>query len=333
MSGLPREGAMALVEERFLIGDREIVAPHSFEFQLDHYVIAPETRQDETLVQIFRLGSGRLVKVDVVSRGSVDAPLLELTVRCDEPVADSDLAEIRERITWHLWLDEDLRPFYQLVEEDPVLSASVAFNHGGKAKSSFTMFDAIVDCICAQNTFFRRLYAMRANLAQAFGDELVADGRAYHASPTPGRLAGATVEQIRACGVGYRDRYIKQLAEAVVDGVDLEAIRLLPHEEARDQLMTLPGVGPYTADLSLIIGARRRDWMPLDVYIREALRTFYFAGETVPDDALRAFAADRWGDHQGHAAFYLTTNTERWVEKAGMRFRLTSGALSNPGDP
>lgn len=315
------------------MGEREIIAPHDFEFQLDHYVIAPETRENERLVQILRLGSGRLVKVDVVSRGSVDAPLLELIVRCDEPLADSDLTEICELVTWHLWLDDDLRPFYALAEADPVLSASVAFNYGGKPKSSFTMFDAIVDCICAQNTLFRRLYAMRTNLARAFGDELVADGRAYYASPTPAQLAAATVEQIRACGVGYRDRYIKQLAEAVVDGVDIEATKLLPREEARTTLMTLPGVGPYTADLSLIIGARRRNWIPLDMYIREALRTFYAAGEPVPDDALRAFAADRWADQQGLAAFYLVTNTELWAEKAGMRFRLASGARSTPGGP
>lgn len=322
-----------MVEERFTIGEPEIVAPHSFEFQLRHYVIAPEIRENETLVQVFRLVSGRLVKVDVESRGVTEAPQLMLTVRCEERLSDDDLAEVRERLAWHLCLDQDLRPFYDLVADDPVLSASVTFNHGGKDKSAYTMFDGLVDCICAQNTPFRRVYAMRANLAVAFGDEVVSGGRAYHASPTPERLAAASLVQIRACGVGYRDRYIKQLSQAVVDGLDLEAIKLLPREVARRELMSLPGVGPYTADLGLIIGARRRDGMPLDLYIREALREFYFDGDAISDDDLRAFAAGRWGVLQGYAAFYLTTNTELWAEQAGRRFRLTSGARTDLGEP
>lgn len=80
-------------------------------------------------------------------------------------------------------------------------------------------------------------------------------GVATTPSPTPQALAAAPLERIRDCGVGYRDRYLKQLAQSVIDGFDLEAIKLLPREEARRELMTLPGVGPYTADLGLIIGA------------------------------------------------------------------------------
>jgi hypothetical protein len=31
-----------MVEERFAIGEPDVVAPHSFDFHLRHYVIAPE---------------------------------------------------------------------------------------------------------------------------------------------------------------------------------------------------------------------------------------------------------------------------------------------------
>jgi 3-methyladenine DNA glycosylase/8-oxoguanine DNA glycosylase len=59
--------------------------------------------------------------------------------------------------------------------------------------------------------------------------------------------------------------------------------------------MKLPGVGPYTADLGLIIGARRQDAMFLDVYLKETLRAFYFGGEPVPDAVLADFAEQKWG--------------------------------------
>ena len=64
--------------------------------------------------------------------------------------------------------------------------------------------------------------------------------RARSASPTPSRLAASPLGAIGACDVGYRDRYIKLLARAVVDGVALEAVRRLPREEAQRELIALP---------------------------------------------------------------------------------------------
>jgi 3-methyladenine DNA glycosylase/8-oxoguanine DNA glycosylase len=315
------------------IGGAEIAAPHDFGFQLSHYVIAPEVREEENLVEILRLSSGVLVKVDVGSRGTVEAPRLELTILSGEPLPPVQVDEVRERVASHLSLDVDLRPFYAMAEGDPVLSASIDHNFGGKGKRPHTMFDGLIDVILFQNTAFRRVYAMRANLAAAFGDPFVAAGRVYHAAPTPEQLAAAPLEAIRAAKVGYRDRYVKGVAEAVAGGLDLEALKRRPWDEARRELMKLPGVGPYTADLALIIAGRRPDALFMDVYIREVLRQFYFGGAPVPDEQLREFAHARWGQYQGYVGLYLTTDTDAWAKDLGVPFRLRSGALSDPDRP
>ena len=113
-----------------------------------------------------------------------------------------------------------------------------------------------------------------------------------------------------------------------MDGLDLEAVKRLPREQARAELMRLPGVGPYTADLGLIIGARRQDALFLDVYMKEVLRAFYFDGEPTAEEELARFAEARWGHHRGLAWLYLSTNTEAWAERIGRVFRLRSGALN-----
>ena len=290
-------------------------------------------REGEKLVQIVRLSSGALAKVDVVSRGTVDAPGLELTIFSREALAPAEVDEVRDRVAWHLAADDDLRPFYSMAEGDPVLSASIDYNFGAKAKRAYSVFDAVVDVILFQNTAFRRGYTMLANLGAAFGEPLVAEGRTYYASPTAEQLAAAPLEAIRAAKVGYRDRYLKGVAEAVVGGVDLEALKDLPRDEARSELMRLPGVGPYTADLALIIvGGRTDATLHMDVFIREVLRQLYFGGAAVPESELREFAERRWGPYQGHAALYLTTNTESWAERLGVTMRLRSGALSDPDE-
>src|SRR5919112_1282003 len=80
------------------IDTSEIASPHDFGFQLRHYVVAPEVREGEKLVEIVRLGSGRLVKIDVVSAGTVDEPRLELTVFSADPLTPSDVGEARRRV-------------------------------------------------------------------------------------------------------------------------------------------------------------------------------------------------------------------------------------------
>jgi 3-methyladenine DNA glycosylase/8-oxoguanine DNA glycosylase len=297
---------------------------------LRHYVIAPEVREAQKLVEIVRLSSGVLVKVDVASQGTVEAPRLELTIFSTERLTPVQVDEVRERVAWHLSLDDDLRPFYAAAEGDPVLSASIDYNFGGKGKRAYSMFDGLIDVILFQNTAFRRVYAMRANLAAAFGDPFVAGGRVYHASPTPGQLAAAPLAAIRAAKVGYRDRYVKGVAEAVAGGVDLEGLKQRSGDEARCELMRLPGVGPYTADLALILATRRPGALFLDVYIREVLRQFYFGGAPVPDDQLREFAQTKWGPYQGYAGLYLTTDTDAWAKNLGVTFPLRSAALSDP---
>jgi N-glycosylase/DNA lyase len=315
------------------IGPSDIAPPHDFGFQLRHYVVAPEMREGSKLVDIVRTASGALVKVEVGSCGTVWQPCLELSIESHAPLTASDVDDVRRGVVWRLGTGDDLRPFYALAEGDPVLTASVEHNFGAKPKSTSSMFDAVINVICAQNTTFRRLYAMRTNLAGAFGDAFVTPERVYHASPRPEQLAAAPLDAIRACGVGYRDRYIKVVAEAVTDGFDIEGVKGLPREQARQELMQLPGVGPYTADLGLIIGARRQDTMFFDVFLREALRAFYFGGEPVPEATLSSFAEERWGPHRGYAWLYLTTNTEVWARELGVRFRLKSGALSDPDPP
>ena len=312
------------------ISPSEIAPPYDFGFQLRHYVIAPEARDGRQLVEIVRLGSGKLIKIDVRSLGALEEPQLELTFSSGHVLSRTDLGEARRLVVWRLGLEDDLRPFFAAVADDPVLSASIKHNFGAKGKSAFSMFDAVIDVICAQNTAFRRLYTMRANLAAVFGAPLVTAERVYHASPTPAQLAVAPLDAIRACGVGYRDRYIKGVAEAVVGGLDLDPLRGMPRSEARTELMKLRGVGPYTADLGLIIGARRQDAMFIDVFLREVLRSFYFDGEPVSDATLSQFAEQRWGPYQGYAWLYLSTNTEVWARSLGVAFRLRSGALSDP---
>ncbi len=317
-----------MFKKKIRLTEANIVPPYNFDFHLHHYVLPPERREEDCLIEVVRLSSGQLTKVDVISKGTTEHPLLELTIWSTSHLTNYEVVDVIEQVSWHLCLKEDLTPFYSMTINDPIMKASIEYNFGAKDKAKYSMFEALIDCVCAQNTIFKRLYSMLGNLSTTFGEQILINGETYSAFPTPKQLGEVPLEALRACKVGYRDKYIQRICQEILnEGVDLEKVKAMPLlDEARTELMKLPGIGPYTADLALIIGARRLDLLHMDLFIRETLTQFYFDGREVPDKMLREFAAQRWGPYRAHAGLYLTTNTEVWAKKIGIEFRLQSGA-------
>lgn len=318
---------MGMSPEKFTIREPEIVAPQDFNFQLNHYVICPEVREGEKLINVLRLKDNRLVLVKTRQTGTVDKPILEVVVQSNSWLNPSDLSDIKDKVIWRYCLSEDLKPFYKIAKQDKILQASISMHYGAKDKATPTMFEALLSCVCAQNTSFRRVYDMMQSLCFKFGDKFVFEGKTWYAFPRPPQLAAAPLAEIQACKVGYRASYIKRIAESVAsDELDVEKVKLLPPDEAKMELMKLHGVGPYTADLALIIGARRLDLLHMDIFVREILWTFYFGGKRVSDDELRKFTLKHFDGYQAYAGLYLTTNTEKWANTLGKEFHLKSWA-------
>ncbi|MCK7510305.1 MAG: hypothetical protein MZV70_43830 [Desulfobacterales bacterium] len=78
---------------------------------------------------------------------------------------------------------------------------------------------------------------------------------------TPVRLHQASVEDIQSCGMSFRKaEYVKGIAEACANGgLDLEVLKTLPDEEVVKALISLKGIGPWTAEMMLIFSLGRKD--------------------------------------------------------------------------
>jgi DNA-3-methyladenine glycosylase II len=82
---------------------------------------------------------------------------------------------------------------------------------------------------------------------------------------TPARVLLLTDEEMRACYVSrQKSSYLKYLAEALLNGqLKLEEFWHLPDEEVRSQLVTLKGIGNWTADVYLMFALQRADIFPI----------------------------------------------------------------------
>lgn len=126
------------------------------------------------------------------------------------------------------------------------------------------------------------------------------------AFPSAERLAAASPAALRACALGYRARYVRDLARLVADGdVNLERIAGLPFDDARAVLLDLPGVGEKVADCVLLFAFGRGEAFPVDVWVQRAVERWYLSGRPATPRAIRGWAKDRFGLLAGYAQQHL----------------------------
>lgn len=100
---------------------------------------------------------------------------------------------------------------------------------------------------------------------------------------TPKALAKANVREIQECiriGGLYRNksRKIKELAKVVLEsyGASLDFVYSESLEKARSKLMSIPGVGPKTADVVLLFSAGKPT-VPVDTHVNRVSRRLALA--------------------------------------------------------
>ena len=119
----------------------------------------------------------------------------------------------------------------------------------------------------------------------------------------PAGILGSTDEALRSDGFSrQKTRYVRELADAVVGGLDLASLAHRPDDEVRVRLMEIPGIGRWTADVYLLSCLRRPDVWPvgdraLQVGTKELLDL-----DSVPEPDELAEIGDRWRPHRSTAA-------------------------------
>ena len=141
-----------------------------------------------------------------------------------------------------------------------------------------------------------------------FGEVIgVPEGHApCYSFPRAERIASAGEEELRCCKMGFRAPYLKGSAELVANGtVRLEELRGMRVEEAREALMSLPGVGRKIADCVLLFAYGFQEAFPVDVWVLKALRELYFPKRRPMPKRLLKFTQSYFGPNAGYAQQYL----------------------------
>jgi len=134
-----------------------------------------------------------------------------------------------------------------------------------------------------------------------------------HRLPTWPELATIPEENLRACLLGFRARYIHKTAQFLAKRPGwLEETERLPYAAAKARLIELPGVGEKVADCVLLFGAGKLEAFPVDTWILKALARRYQLDEWKPAQVAQ-FGRAHFGPLAGYAQQFLFS----WERKHG----------------
>ncbi len=188
---------------------------------------------------------------------------------------------------------------------DPLLTSTVAAHPGLRVPGAFDGFELAVRAVLGQQISVKGATTLAGRFSAVFGEPITTPHEGLISlSPTAERVSAAAEGEITSLGiVGIRARCIIALATEVAAGrLVLEAGA--DPERTMEQLIQLPGIGPWTAHYICMRALRWPDAFPKeDMVLRKVL-----GGVT----AARAEALSQaWRPWRSYATLQLWASTER----------------------
>ena len=144
----------------------------------------------------------------------------------------------------------------------------------------------------------------------------------FEGSITPERVIALGEPALRTLGfTRQKARYVAGLARQLHEGaVSLERIAQLPDTDAGQVLVQIPGIGPWTASVYLLMALRRPDvWPPGDLGLHKSMAEVRGMCAVPTSDEAAAIAA-RWSPWRAVAArllwhSYLSRRAKAWDQQ------------------
>lgn len=183
-------------------------------------------------------------------------------------------------------------------------------------------WECLISFICSQNSNIPTITKRISLLCERYGRAITNNAFSF---PCPADLAERGEEELRTCCTGYRAPYIARTAQYVIRDPDfLSRIFNCSMQDAKDELMKLPGVGPKVADCILLFAYNRYEVVPVDVWIRNIITTLYPEVSTrhcskkeCSYNDIADFCREYFGEYAGYAQQYFFASRTTLPVKSG----------------
>ncbi|EJP6472213.1 DNA-3-methyladenine glycosylase 2 family protein [Clostridium botulinum] len=216
---------------------------------------------------------------------------------------------------WAEYFDlyRDYGEIKNILSKDDILAKSVEFGHGIRLLKQ-DPFEIIVSFIISANNRIPMIKRAIKNISEKWGNSVEYKGNIYYSFPTVNQLKDATEEELKACGVGFRAKYIKDTVNKIYKNsikddsyekeYDMSWIKMQPDDLCHKMLQNYNGIGAKVADCAMLFSMGKYSAFPVDVWVKRAMQYFYLAPD-VSLKKIRDFGREKFGELSGFAQQYL----------------------------
>jgi AraC family transcriptional regulator of adaptative response / DNA-3-methyladenine glycosylase II len=211
-----------------------------------------------------------------------------------------DLAAAVQRSRMLLDLDSDPQAVVQALGDDALLGPLVRVAPGRRVPGHVDGQELAVRAVLGQQVSLGGAATLAGRLVRDYGQPLERPvGRVTHVFPPAAALAEA--DPARLAMPSARRRALLGLAAALAGG-ELTLDAGADREQARERLLALPGIGPWTADYVAMRALRDPDaFLASDLGVRHALERLGEDGRPAAAERL----AERWRPYRAYAVQHL----------------------------
>ena len=229
----------------------------------------------------------------------------------DGPLSVAETQEARTLLARMLSAERDLAPLWARLEAEPALAPLAQRLAGLKPPQFATLWQTFLQIVPFQQVSLSAAVATLNRVVRALGPQIVHEGQPYWGAPTPERLLAAETSALRATGLSAaKIRTLRGLAERALTGeLIAERFDALPDDAAVARLSELPGIGPWSAQVTLLRGLGRLSVFPAgDAGATRALRELLAetgAQTDAPPEVWASALLERLGEWRGYLYFVL----------------------------
>lgn len=167
-------------------------------------------------------------------------------------------------------LDRDYVSILSSYDDQSLITACEAYNGIRILKQD--EWEAICSFIISANNNIPRIKGIIERLCENFGERV----ETSYSFPSPEKIAELEVEDLEIIRAGFRAKYILDAAKKIsTKEVDIEKVKNMNFEDAKQELLKIKGVGEKVAQCALLYGFGCLEAFPQDVWVKRIVSELY----------------------------------------------------------
>lgn len=251
---------------------------------------------------------GQIFRFFPLNDGSFDVILKDRVINIYQKdnalyVSSNDETDLEKVVRNYFDLDNDYEKMDDfLIKNDVKLKDAINFSKG------LTMikqdpFETVMEYIISANNGVPQISAALNNIAEKYGKKVTFNNKEYYLFPIFNDLKDLSESDYRACKVGFRDKYLKQMVDKLNNGdVNLDEFYTLDTTDSLNKLMENNGIGPKVASCILLFAYQKYDVFPIDTWVKKIMKNDY---KIEGEKKIREFAVKTYGKYSAIALQYL----------------------------